>query len=125
MRCVLIIALLVCCGCTQVQMLPYLDQVMVLQDFGADKKAQEELIGKIDAGFDRMQKTIADGTITRYKSEKDIIKAFGPPIVSEQEVVDGKTYMKALYRYAIQNKGPHKAHIFYDKRGLIVKMESL
>lgn len=121
----LIIALLLCgVGCTQVKMLPYLDQVMVLKDFGEDKKAQEDLIKKIDSGFERMQKAIADGKMDQYKTEKQIQKAFGPPIVLEHAVVGGVIYNQALYRYAIQSKGPTKVYIYYDKHGNVAKWES-
>ncbi len=125
MRAMLAVLFLICCGCTQVQMLPYLDQVMVLKDFGEDKKSQDELIKKIDAGFDRLLKAIADGKMDKYKTQRDVINAFGPPIISEPEVVDGKIYTQALYRYAIQSKSPDKVHIFYDKDGRVAQWESL
>ena len=123
MRQALLFMLLLCCGCTQVQMLPYLDQVMTLQDLGNDKKAQEELIAKIDAGYDRMLNMIAEGKMNRYRTEKEVLKAFGPPVVSEQESVEGKIYTQSVYRYAIQNKGRTRVHILYDKQGNLVKWE--
>lgn len=120
------LSLLLClffCGCMQMQMLPYLDQVMVLQDFGQDKKAQEDLIKRIDDNFDKMQKTITDGQMGKYKDEKAMIKAFGPPIIAEEEVVEGKVYKQALYRYAIMNKSSARVHIFYDQQGRVAKWE--
>jgi hypothetical protein len=106
-------------------MLPYLDQVMVLQDFGQDKKAQEDLVKKVNAGFDRMKQAIADGKMGQYKTQNDIQKAFGPPIILEHVVEEGKIYVQALYRYAIQKNSPGKVHIYYDARGNVVKWESL
>lgn len=117
-------ATLIFSGCTQVKMLPYLDQVMVLKDLSEDKKAQEGLVKKIDAGFDRMLTAIKDGKMDNYKTEMQIQKAFGPPIVAEHEVEGGKIYTKALYRYAIQNKGPMRVHIYYDKDGKVAKWET-
>lgn len=125
MRVLALLLLSVSCGCTQIQMLPYLDQVMTLKDFGEDKKAQEDLVLKIDAGYDRLQKAIADGKMDQYKNETQIIKVFGPPIINEHEAHEDSIYKKSLYRYTIQSKSPTKVHIFYDKNGKLVKWESL
>ena len=109
---ILFVLMFLASGCTQIQMLPYLDQVMVLKDLGEDKKAQEEMVKKIDADFDRMREAIAHGQMGKFKTEKALIKAFGPPIISEHEVVMGKIYRQSLYRYAIQSKSPDKVNIY-------------
>lgn len=125
MRALLLLLLPCWMGCTQMQMLPYLDQIMVLQDLANDKAAQEKLVKKIDTDVDRMLVAMKSGKFAQYKTERDVIKAFGPPIISEQEVVEGKIYTQALYRHAIQQTSLQKAHLFYDKNGNLVRWELL
>ena len=110
-------------GCMQMQMLPYLNQALVLKDFGAEKDAQHSYIKNADAKFDRMLAEFQSGEIQKYETEKDIIKAFGPPVLTKTVDIDGKIMKQDLYRYAIAHKGPNKIYVYYDQQGQLEKWE--
>ena len=110
-------------GCAQLQMLPYLDQALLLKDFGREKDEQHVYVNNIDAQFDNMLAAVKSGEIQKYKTEQDIIKAFGPPILVKTVDFDGKRLKQCLYRYAIAHKGPHKIYVYYDPSGHLMRFE--
>lgn len=111
-------------GCVQVQLLPYLDQVLVLKEFGEEKDAQNKYVTNADAHFDQLLATVKSGDIVSYKTEKDIIKAFGPPLLSVTDSSGGKAFKRSLYHYVIWRKGPQKVYFYYDESGCVVKWEN-
>jgi hypothetical protein len=112
-------------GCMQLKMLPYLDQALALQAFGKEKDAQHKYIKNADAKFDQLLAALESGDIQKYKTQKDVIKTFGPPLLAKNVAIDGKDLKQALYRYTIQNKGPKKAYLYYDQQEHLVQWESL
>ena len=112
-------------GCTQLQLLPYLDQALLLKGFGEEKAAQHKYVDNVGIKFDKLRAVIQSGQIKSYKTEKDIIKQFGTPILASTVSIDGVSLKQCLYRYAIQNKGPYKVYLYYDAEDRLVKWESL
>lgn len=125
MRVLLLFAAVMLGGCTQIQMLPYLDQVLRLQELGREKDNQHKYVEGVDARFDKLQAQVKSGEVKKYKAEKDVVKAFGPPVLSGSVEQEGRTLKKSLYRYAIFSKGPHKVYVYYDERGRVERFESL
>ena len=119
---ILIIVVLLA-GCTQLQMLPYLDQALILQEFGREKDGQHKFVDNTDAKFDQLLADIKSGAIAKCKAETDIIKTYGSPILTVDAAMDGAVLKRSLYRYAIQRKGPKKVYLYYDKQGSLVKFE--
>jgi hypothetical protein len=112
----------VLCGCVKLQLLPYMDQALTLQDLGQEKDRQDKLIKTTDAQFEHLQAAIASGEIKNYKTKKDIGDQFGPPVCIFHQ---GEGVEEALYRYAIQSKGPHKVYLYYDQSGQLTRWKSL
>ena len=121
----LALALMLICltGCVQLQMLPYLDQALVLKDFGGEKDAQHLYVKNVDAQFDRMLAAVQSGEISKYKTEQEIVKTFGSPILARAVEIDGKSLRRCLYRYAIARKGPRKVYLYYDQSGRLKSFE--
>lgn len=121
--CVCLVCVWIFSGCMQLKMLPYLDQALTLQEFGRDKDQQEKFVKNVDVKFDRLCDAINAGRFQQYRTDKDVIKAFGPPILMADTNVDGAPAKRALYRYAIQSKGSKKVYLYYDAAGHLIKHE--
>ncbi|MBI4310097.1 MAG: hypothetical protein HY591_07190 [Candidatus Omnitrophica bacterium] len=110
-------------GCMPLKMLPYLDQALVLQEFGREKDAQHLYVKNVDAQFDSMLAAVESGDIQKYKTEQEIVKTFGPPVLSREVEAEGKDLKQCLYRYAIAHKGPRKIYLYYDQSGGLDRFE--
>ncbi len=113
------------CGCVQMQLLPYLDQALVLQEFGAEKDRQQKFVTNVDGNFDKLLAAANNGEIKKYKTQKEIVEVFGDPVLIKEVVIDGQTFQRALYRYAIQSKGPKRLYLFFDAQGNLMRWESI
>lgn len=122
---VLLTFIVLASGCTQLQMLPYLDQLLLLKSFGIEKDGQQKYVASMDTKFDKMLAQIQSGEIKKYKTERDIISAFGPAILANTVMMDGQVLKQCLYRYVIQKTGPHKVYMYYDRSGRLVRFESI
>ena len=112
-------------GCVKLQLLPYMDQALTLQEFGREKDEQNKYIKNADAKFDELWAAVASGDIKKYKSEQEIVAAFGPPIFIKSAPSGGKKVRQALYRYCIQSKGPHRVYLYYDENALLSRFETI
>ena len=121
--CVLMVFLL--SGCMQMQMLPYLDQALVLKDLSAEKDRQNKYVFDADARFDKLLAAVQGGDIKNYRTQDDIAAVFGAPIATKDIIIDGKTLKQCLYRYAIQSKSPKRIYLYFDARGQLNHWESL
>ena len=104
-------------GCTQLKLLPYLDQALMLQEFGNDKEKQHKFIKNTNEKFDKLTAAINSGDIKHYKTEQEIINNFGPPILKSGD--------QALYRHAIGATAKSKAYLYYDDKGNLLRWELL
>ena len=120
-----LISCLLVSGCVKLQLIPYMDQALTLQDLGIEKDQQHKYVINTDAKFDQMRKSIEDGSIKKYKSESDIIKAFGFPIRSREITNNGTIHTEALYRYTMQSKGANRVYVYYDEHRHISNINSL
>jgi hypothetical protein len=111
-------------GCTKLKLLPYLDQALLLQDFGQEKTQQQKIVDNTNALYDKLTAAIQSGDIAQYKTEKSIIKAFGQPVLSREQALDGKALKQSLYRYSILRTARDKVYLYYDPQGKLVKWES-
>ncbi len=107
------------------QLLPYLDQALVLQEFGAEKDRQQKFVTNVDGNFDKLLAAANNGEIKKYKTQKEIVEVFGDPVLIKEVVIDGQTFQRALYRYAIQSKGPKRLYLFFDAQGNLMRWESI
>jgi hypothetical protein len=121
----ILILIFLTAGCMQLQMLPYLDQALTLQALGREKDEQNKFAKNVDAKFEKLLAAIDSGEIKQYKTQKDIIRTFGPPILAHDDQIDGKPVKRVLYRYAIQSQGPKKVYLYYDPSGQLMKWERI
>ena len=122
----LILMMCALCGCTQLQMLPYLDQALLLQAYGDDKEAQHKAVIDNDTHYAELQAAIADGTIKNYPTRASIEKKFGAPIlIAPSRNTNGPIAEQALYRKAIGFKAKDKVYLDYAKDGSVVKWETI
>ena len=112
-------------GFVQVQMLPHLDEAMTLQSFSAQKDEQHQYVRDADARFDKLLAAAQSGGLQKYKTYGDIVHAFGPPVLTQNIVVDGQTLTQCMYRYAIASKAKQKVYLYFDNKGLLVKWEQI
>ncbi len=112
-------------GCTQLKLLPYLDQALLLKSFGQEKEAQHKFVINTDAKFDALVKSIESGDIKKYKTEAEILESFGPPIFSKDIRENGVLVKESLYRYCIQKTGPRRVYLYYDAQGQITHFLSI
>lgn len=115
--------LLFFCGCTKLQLLPYLDQALVLQDFGQEKAAQHKFIENIDAKYEKLSDALQSGTIANYKTELKVLKEFGPPLLERGVMLDGKLVKSSVYRKAMWRLAKTKIYLYYDNQGQLIKWE--
>ncbi len=121
----LLLSVLFFSGCVQVQMLPYLDQALTLQSFGAEKDGQHQYVRNADARFDQLLSAAQSGDIKKYRTKENIVNAFGPAVLTQNIVVDGQPLMQCLYRHAIGSKAKQKVYLYFDNKGLLVKWEQI
>ncbi len=111
-------------GCTQLQLLPYLDQALMLKALSQEKEQQHKFVSNTDGQYDKLKAAVASGHIKEYRTEQGILKAFGPPIEARIEEMGGKKCRQALYRYAIWRQAKDKIYLYYDDKGDLLKWES-
>ena len=121
----LLIIVIVSAGCMQLQMLPYLDQALVLQDFSNEKDGQQKFVNNTNATFDKLLAEVQNGMIKNYKTQEDVRKAFGPPIIAKDITADGQPLKQWMYRYAIQSKAKQKVYLFFNAQGRLMHWETL
>jgi hypothetical protein len=119
------VLLIILAGCSQLQFLPYLDQALLLKEFGQEKEGQHRYVQAVDANFEKLVAAIGSGEITKYKTKKAVVTAFGPPLFAKMVAVEGRELEQCLYRHAIQAKSPGRVYLYYDRSGLLVKSERL
>lgn len=124
LRALLCIFCLVLSGCTQLQFLPYLDQALTLKEFGAEKASQHKMVNDINARYDQLAAAVSSGDISKFKTEEDIVKAYGPALLISDVDIDGKSLKRSLYRYAVIRQAKDKIYLYYDNQGNLVKWES-
>ena len=109
----------------QLQMLPYLDQALLLKDMGDEKDAQDKYVLNANAGFDKLLAAVQSGDIKKYKTREDITRAFGEPVLIKDITADGQPLKQCLYRYAIQSKAKQKVYLYFDAQGHLTRWETL
>ena len=107
------------------QMLPYLDRALVLRSMDEEKDAQDKLVFDVNAGFDKLLAAVQSGDIKKYKTHKDIVSAFGPPVLTKDITADGQAIKQCLYRYAIQSKSPKRIYLYFNAQERLIRWESL
>ena len=112
-------------GCVQMQMLPHLDQALVLRSMDEEKDAQDKYVHDTDAQFEQLLAAVQSGDIKKYKTHKDIVSAFGPPVVTNNIAADGMEFKQCLYRYAIQSKSPKRIYLYFNAQERLIRWESL
>ena len=118
--------LLVFSGCVQVQMLPHLDEASTLQSFSAQKDEQHQYVREADVRFDKLLAAVQSGDINKkYNTKKDIVKAFGEPVLTKDIVIDGLPSTYCLYRHAIGPKAKHKVYLYFNAQGQLTHWETI
>ena len=106
-----------CGGCVQVKMIPFLDQALILKEFSVEKDAQHKFVKLTDERFDKMREAAQSGAILKYKTAKDIVSAFGQPILIEGVTEQGVILERYLYRHAISKGENKKVYLYFNPQG--------
>ncbi|MDO8675761.1 MAG: hypothetical protein Q7K71_06585 [Candidatus Omnitrophota bacterium] len=112
-------------GCVQVQMLPHLDEALTLRSFSAQKDEQHQYVRDADARFDKLLAAVQSGDIKKYNTKKDIVRAFGEPVLTKDIVIDGLPSTYGLYRHAIGSKAKQKVYLYFNAQGQLTYWESI
>ena len=116
----LFISVLFFSGCSVVT---HAQQLLTLQAYSDNKKVQEAYVHTQDKKFDALVAAIHDGSIGKYKTQQEFVKAFGDPVIILDVEKDGVSCQQWLYRYAVKFQNAEKAYLYFDKAGLIQKYE--
>ena len=106
-------------------MLPHLDEALTLRSFSAQKDEQHQYVRDADARFDQLLAAVQSGDIKKYNTKKDIVRAFGEPVLTRDIVIDGLPSTYCLYRYAIASKARQRVYLYFDNKGLLVNWEQI
>ncbi len=115
-------------GCTKLQLLPYLDQALTLQDYSDYQEAQHKFVKETNAHYLDLRTAVTDGSIKNYPDRRTIEKKFGPPILEAKVSKDnGVTEQRCLYRHAkISNVLVlDKIYLYYDQQDRLESWEML
>ena len=112
-------------GCMQAQMLPHLDEALTLRSLSEEGDQQRKDVSAVNAAFDKLLAAVESGDIKKYRTQGDVMNAFGPPITVKDIVIDGKTLKVCLYRYAIQKEAKKRVYLYFNTKGHLVRWESL
>lgn len=115
-----LILLILTSGCS---LLDHLDQIMTLSDYTRDKEAQEEVVHSIDTHYDALVAAVQSGKIKEYSNQKEILQAFGEPILIKAIETSGQHQEQWLYRHGLPTKAKDKVYLYFDTKGKLLKYE--
>ncbi len=98
-------------GCTELQLLPYLDQALMLKSFGEEKEAQHKFVKNSNAKFDALLNAVNTKDMSAYKTKEDIMRAFGEPVL-KSTTADGME--RWLYRHNIPLRAKKKVYLYFS-----------
>lgn len=119
------IFLLFLTGCTQLKFLPYKDQALTLQDLSREKDGQNKYVHAVNTQFEKLWHAVQSGRIAQYKTRREIVNTFGPPVVVKMVRMHGQDFERALYRHAIQAEATQRVYLYYNTEGILTGHESL
>ncbi len=116
-RALLLLMLLACTGCAQ---LGYVDQALALKEYADEKDAQEAWVKAHDARFEALWREAQQpGALERYRRKKDVVRAFGEPVLCRAE---GRLE-KCLYRRVARAWQSPKVYFYFDMAGTQVRRD--
>ncbi len=109
--CVLVIS---ASGCAKMQ---HLDQLLTLKGLSDEQAQMGKEIERQDARFERLVAAVEEGSIGKYKDQKNVQDSFGDPIYVTQ--TDGLDVW--VYRYAVRFFDSPKVYLYWDRSGQMVQ----
>jgi len=114
--CILIFILSFSAGCAKLQ---HLDQLLTLKAVSDEQAQMGKEIDRQDARFERLVAAVEEGSIGKYKDQKNVQHSFGDPIYVTQ--ADGLDIW--VYRYAARFFDSPKVYLYWDQAGQLVRWE--
>ena len=107
-------------GCSK---LAHLDQLLTLKAMGENKDQQRKFVKQQDQNFERILQACRENRLAQYPDSKSIAKAFGTPITVSEEVKDGVSRIKWLYRYSIKMLSADKVYLYFSSDGRLIEWQ--
>ncbi len=115
MRLALIVMLVACAGCAEVQ---YLDQALTLKAYSDEKDGQNAYVAKHDARFeDMLRQSQKPDAFKRYVQKASFVREFGEPVFCRSlGELD-----ECLYRRIVKPSESPKIYLYFNARGDLVR----
>ena len=107
-------------GCSK---LAHLDQLLTLKAMGDNKDQQAKFVKQQDENFEKILQAYRDNRLDQYPDAKSIQKAFGAPIYVGQEVKEGMSRTKWLYRYSVKMASSDKVYLYFSTDGKLLEWQ--
>ena len=110
--------LLLLAGCAKLQ---HMDQLLTLKAVSDEQGQMGKEIKHQDAKFERLVAEVREGSISKYKSQKNVTRQFGAPVFIEKIAENGRPLEVWVYRYAAQFFDSPKVYLYWNKSGELVQ----
>lgn len=117
---ILIFSLLALTSCAKLQ---HLDELLTLKGLSDEQAQMGKEIERQDARFERLVAAVQEGSIGKYKNQKNVSGQFGPPVYIENDQEDGRSIEVWVYRYAARFFDSPKVYLYWDQAGQLVRWE--
>ena len=117
---VLIVMLVISCGCTKVKHLP---QLLTLKAYSGEQESIENYVHTQDDLFAQMLADINSGDIKLFTTKEEFLGRYGDPIYEKEEQHDGVFVRKLLYRNQKEFFGSEKVYLYFDEQGRLLNLE--
>jgi hypothetical protein len=115
MRSILILMLLACTGCAEVQ---YLDQALTLKAYSDEKDAQKAFVQAQDARFEKMlQQARMPDVFGAYRNKAAFVREFGAPVFCRP----AHDLEECLYRRIVKPSESPKIYLYFNAQGALVR----
>ena len=114
---ILVISVILLCGCAKVE---HLDQLLTLKSLSDNQAQQTKLVESRDKKFGKLLEAIKSNRLSEYPDKKSVFNTFGEPIFIKKTVKDEKPIEKWLYRCAVKMTGSEKVYLYFDDAGKLV-----
>src|SRR3989338_5043387 len=107
-------------GCAKLQ---HLDQLLTLKAVSDEQAKMGKEIERQDVRFESLVAAVKEGTISKYKDQKNVTTQFGPPVFTEKIEEDGHSLEVWVYRYGARFFDSPKVYLYWNQSGELVRWE--
>lgn len=107
-------------GCAKIQ---HMDQLLTLKSLADEQTQLNKYTEGQDKKFELLLVEVKAGTLKRYPTKKQILRAFGDPVYARGVLKDGRALESALYRHSTNFFGAEKIYLYFDADGNLVQSE--